>query len=85
MTTPHTPLCLELPLEIWALMFTVVNEVDLWVACRQMSQTIRAGVEREFTQTRLQHMEIFASAEKGMVFLEQGGLSWDTHTRVPVQ
>jgi hypothetical protein len=70
MTTPHTPLCLESPLEIWALMFTVVDEFDLRVACRQVSQTIRAGVEREFTQNRVQHMEIFASAEKGTVFLE---------------
>ena len=70
MTTPHIPLCLGLPLEMWALMFTVVDEVDLWVACCQVSQTIRVGVEREFTQTRVQHMEIFASAEKGTVFLE---------------
>lgn len=62
MTASRIPQCPALPLEMWAHIFTFVDEVDLWVTCRQVSRTLRAEAEREFAKNRLQHMEIFIRA-----------------------
>lgn len=62
MATYRTPECPALPLEIWAHIFTFVDEIDLWVACRQVSQALRAEAEREFAKSRLPQLVITARA-----------------------
>ena len=62
MATPRVPQCPALPLEMWARIFTFVDEVDLWVTCRQVSQALRAEAERESAKNRLQHMQIIFGA-----------------------
>jgi len=62
-TVVRTPQCPALPLEMWAHIFTFVDEVNLWVTCRQVSQALRVEAEREIASNRLRHMSIQAHAD----------------------
>lgn len=48
----------KLPPERWSLVLSYVDDLTLWVVCRQVSRLLRAEAEYEFMRMRLKHLNI---------------------------
>lgn len=66
MTAVRAPRCPPLPAETWGEILVNVEDLDLWVICRQVSRTLRLEAEREFARNRLGQLEVTASLSKTM-------------------
>jgi hypothetical protein len=71
-----------LPAEIWGQVMSYVDNLHLWVVCRQVSKALRSEAEREFAKHRFKNLHIhWDSAEPRAYLSKPAGYTFFASTK----